>query len=204
MRYIVYIISRHIDSFQYCSSQVTRSKKWADLGRLLGYGGIPGLATQMKNSYARVILPYEHFCEHVRNSPNMSPSKPHDPTLKTHMNIQSAGKSVRSSIGAGDDSPPSSPLTATSSPLSEPPDESDKNDSTRPRRSARQTSHEQSTRKYLDITTYDLLTSMRAAQLHASLLALQKPSRPLSMELTRKIDGHLLRCVPTPARCLER
>ncbi|THH02163.1 hypothetical protein EW026_g654 [Hermanssonia centrifuga] len=124
---------------------VTRSKKWADLGRLLGYGGIPGLATQMKNSYARVILPYEHFCEHVRNSPNMSPSKPHDPTLKTHMNIQSAGKSVRSSIGAGDDSPPSSPLTATSSPLSEPPDESDKNDSTRPRRSARQTSHEQST-----------------------------------------------------------
>ncbi|KIP08343.1 hypothetical protein PHLGIDRAFT_35021 [Phlebiopsis gigantea 11061_1 CR5-6] len=116
--------------------QVTRNKKWADLGRLLGYGGIPGLATQIKNSYARVILPYEHFCNHVRNSPNLSPAKQTDPNLKTHMNIQTAGKSARSSVGVDDESPPSSPLSSSSSPLSEPPDESE----ARPRRSARQTS----------------------------------------------------------------
>lgn len=63
---------------------MTRDKTWADLGRLLGYTGIPGLATQMRNSYTRVILPYEQFCEQVRNSPTLSPSKPCDPGLKTH------------------------------------------------------------------------------------------------------------------------
>ena len=87
----------------------------------------------MKNSYARVILPYEHFCDHVRNSPNLSPGKQHDPTLKTHMNIQTASKQARSTP-ADDDSPPSSPLSSSSSPLSEPPDESE----TRLRRSSRQ------------------------------------------------------------------
>lgn len=122
--------------------QVTRTKKWADLGRLLGYGGIPGLATQIKNSYARVILPYEHFCDHVRNSMNLSPVKQSDPNLKTHTNIQTGSKSARSSVDADDDSPPSSPLSSSSSPLSEPPDESE----TRLRRSARQTSADQPTR----------------------------------------------------------
>ncbi|KAL4247157.1 [histone H3]-trimethyl-L-lysine(4) demethylase [Abortiporus biennis] len=123
---------------------VTRAKKWADLGRLLGYGGVPGLATQMKNSYSRVILPYEHFCEHVRNSPNLTLNKPHDPQLKTHSNLQSSGKASTSANGgstAADISPPSSPLTVTSSPLSEPPDEGDYKDS-KLRRSTRQTSQE--------------------------------------------------------------
>ena len=49
-----------------------------------------------------------------------------DPHLKTHTNIQSAGKIPRSGsgvTGVDDKSPPSSPLTATSSPLSEPPDD---------------------------------------------------------------------------------
>ncbi|CCM06448.1 uncharacterized protein FIBRA_08712 [Fibroporia radiculosa] len=131
---------------------VTRGKKWADLGRMLGYGGIPGLSTQMKNSYTRVILPYEHYRERVRNSPNMSPNKPRDPQLRTHVNIQSASKSRSdSSAKADDDSPPSSPLTATSSPLSEPPDESEAKDaaggrsgSSKTRRNPRQSSHEQS------------------------------------------------------------
>ncbi|KAH8830972.1 PLU-1-like protein-domain-containing protein [Flagelloscypha sp. PMI_526] len=40
--------------------EVTKQKKWPDMGRLLGYGGIP------------VILPYEHFCErHVTMSPKL-------------------------------------------------------------------------------------------------------------------------------------
>ncbi|KAH9942560.1 hypothetical protein B0H21DRAFT_824117 [Amylocystis lapponica] len=126
---------------------VTKAKKWADLGRLLGYGGIPGLSTQIRNSYSRVILPYEHYRERVRNSSAMSPIKPRDPQLKTHINIQSAGTSSRLSNSAdptGEESPPSSPLTVTSSPLSEPPDEGDyresngvKVETSRPRRSTR-------------------------------------------------------------------
>ncbi|KAI0775906.1 PLU-1-like protein-domain-containing protein [Trametes elegans] len=135
---------------------VTKEKKWADLGRLLGYTGIPGLATQIRNSYTRVILPYEQFCEHVRSSSALSPNKPRDPQLKTHVNIQSASSSGRLSTPNSmmdDESPPSSPLTATSSPLSEPPDEGDvkdanglKSEMSRPRRSARHASQEQNTR----------------------------------------------------------
>ncbi|GBE79852.1 predicted protein [Sparassis crispa] len=108
---------------------VTRTKKWADLGRLLGYGGIPGLSTQMRNSYARVILPFEQFSDRA-GRPSASGS---------------------ASV-AGDESPPSSPLTMTSSPLSEPPDEGDYKDHAadrpsmaRPRRSARHSSQEHTT-----------------------------------------------------------
>ena len=54
------------------TSKVNKGKKWADLGRLLGFSGIPGLSTQIKNSYTRVILPYEHFCERVRSNPSIS------------------------------------------------------------------------------------------------------------------------------------
>ena len=113
--------------------QVTKTKKWADLGRLLGYGGIPGLATQLKNSYSRVILPWENrYEQHVKNTPS------------SHKRTTSNGESLNKG-GANDDSPPSSPLTATSSPLSEPPDESE----SRLRRSTRQTSNDP-TRKLSD------------------------------------------------------
>ncbi|TFK43830.1 jumonji superfamily protein [Crucibulum laeve] len=134
---------------------VTKGKKWSDLGRVLGYRGIPGLSTQIKNSYTRVILPYEHFCERTRNSPAMSPIIARDAHLKTHSSIHSVGKLSRLSTSVttpGGTSPPGSPLTATSSPLSEPPDESDSKDangkpsSSRPRRSTRMGS-EQSTPK---------------------------------------------------------
>ncbi|KAG1752367.1 PLU-1-like protein-domain-containing protein [Suillus paluster] len=102
---------------------VTKHKKWGDLGALLGYRGIPGLSTQIKNSYTRVILPYEHFCDCVRNSPTLSasPTVARDPQLKTHMNIQTATHPLTTPRERG--SPPSSPLTSTSSPLSEPPDD---------------------------------------------------------------------------------
>jgi len=104
---------------------VTKNKKWGDLGALLGYRGIPGLSTQIKNSYTRVILPYEHFCDRVRNSPllSTSPNVARDPQLKTHMNIQTATHPLTSPREHG--SPPSSPLTSTSSPLSEPSDDGD-------------------------------------------------------------------------------
>ncbi|KAG5648789.1 hypothetical protein DXG03_000138 [Asterophora parasitica] len=135
---------------------VTKEKKWSDLGRILGYRGVPGLSTQIKNSYTRVILPYEHFCEKARNTPGIAPIA-HDPQLKTHVNIQSAGKLSRLSATAtttGNPSPPSSPLTATSSPLSEPPDEGESRDadgnrseSSRPRRSTRMGSEASSSKK---------------------------------------------------------
>ena len=134
---------------------MTKGKKWSDLGRTLGYGGVPGLSTQLKNSYTRVVLPFEQFSERVKNLQS-TPPPTHE--LKTHSNIQSAKLPVFSSSAHGDDnnSPPSSPLSNTSSPLSEPPDESEaKNasgshsDSGKPRRSPRTGSQEQITRTHL-------------------------------------------------------
>ncbi|KAF8265161.1 hypothetical protein EI94DRAFT_1736530 [Lactarius quietus] len=111
---------------------VTKGKKWADLGRLLGYSGISGLSTQIKNSYTRVILPYEHWCEHVRASPlaSLATAPRGDSQLRTHTNMQkrpwSAGGSASGRPEHDDSlSPPDSPLTESSSPLSEPPDESE-------------------------------------------------------------------------------
>ncbi|KAG6841826.1 hypothetical protein C0991_006233 [Blastosporella zonata] len=146
---------------------VNREKKWSDLGRILGYRGIPGLSTQIKQSYTRIILPYEHFCEKAKNTPGIAPQI-HDPQLKTHHNIQSAGKPQSSprkpsrlsapAINAGDSSPPSSPLTDTSSTLSEAPDEKETRDadgkSSRPRRSTRMGSLEQlSPKKPVSVST---------------------------------------------------
>ncbi|KAG6845439.1 hypothetical protein H0H87_009347 [Tephrocybe sp. NHM501043] len=139
---------------------VTKEKKWSDIGRILGYRGIPGLSTQIKQSYTRVILPYEHFCEKAKNTPGIA--QVHDPQLKTHHNIQSSGKPQSSPkkpsrlssapINADESSPPSSPLTDTSSPLSEAPDEketrdADGNRTSRPRRSMRMSSQEQASPK---------------------------------------------------------
>lgn len=136
---------------------VTKGKKWSDLGRILGYRGIPGLSTQIKNSYTRVILPFEHFCDRARNSPAMSPIFARDAHLRTHTNIQSPSRLSRPSaivkLKDEDTSPPGSPLTATSSPLSEPPDESDFRDANgnkdpgRSRRNTRMGSQEQPLRK---------------------------------------------------------
>lgn len=115
---------------------VTKNKKWADLGAKLGYRGIPGLSTQVRNSYTRIILPYVHFCERVRNSPNLSasPIMKTDPHLKTHVNIHNLN--ALSSLTRYPSSPPSSPLTASSSPLSEPPDDADYRERVRTRSEA--------------------------------------------------------------------
>lgn len=135
--------------------QVTKGKKWADLGRHLGYSGISGLSTQIKNAYTRVILPYEHWCEHVRASPlaSLATAQRGDSQLRTHTNTQKrtwAGGSASKPDRDGSDSPPDSPLTATSSPLSEPPEESevkDEPDENAPcRRRGRPSNSEQKTR----------------------------------------------------------
>ena len=132
--------------------QVTKQKKWSDIGRVLGYGGVPGLSTQLKNSYTRVVLPFEQFSDRVKNLTSTLPTS-HE--LKTHSNIQSAKSATAgSSTRTNDASPPSSPLTTTSSPLSEPPDESDLKDrssNSKQRRSTRTGSQEQQIRGYYPI-----------------------------------------------------
>ncbi|KAJ7167585.1 jumonji superfamily protein [Mycena filopes] len=132
---------------------VTKKKLWSDLGRILGYHGIPGLSTQLKNSYTRVILPFE---EYEAKNASKEASKP--PSPKKHMNGHTNGtveeKRPRSTISAKsmDNSPPDSPLTSTSSPLSEPPEDGEhkangsKPPSTRPRRSTRMGSHDQNSK----------------------------------------------------------
>ncbi|KAI9464290.1 jumonji superfamily protein [Russula earlei] len=135
---------------------VTKGKKWADLGRYLGYTGISGLSTQIKNSYTRIILPYEHWCKHVRASPlaSLATAPRGDSQLRTHTNMQkrtwSAGSASAKPDCDGSMSPPDSPLTATSSPLSEPPESEIKEepDESAPRRRRGRTStlSEQKTR----------------------------------------------------------
>ena len=97
------------------SRKVTKAKQWADLGRVLGYRGVPGLSTQIKNSYARIILPYEHYMARVKNSPAMSPivanttpgaAAPATPSKLSINTVPSASMK--------DESPPSSPLSAVS------------------------------------------------------------------------------------------
>lgn len=120
---------------------VTKNKKWSDLGRKLGYRGIPGLSTQLRNSYTRVILPFEHFCERARNSPALSPM------IKGGFTTKNSRLST-TVVAADASSPPSSPLTASSSPLSEPPDDNESKDingvkAPKARRSARAVSQDQ-------------------------------------------------------------
>jgi hypothetical protein len=86
----------------------------------MGFTGIPGLSTQLKNSYTRVILPFEHYSERVRNSPALSPAtnRTQDPQLKTHQNIQTPSRMniMKNSPLQGEvmASPPSSPLSSVS------------------------------------------------------------------------------------------
>jgi len=118
--------------------QVNKARKWVDIGRTMGYIGLPTLPSQLRHAYARVILPYEDFCERGRNSPT-SPSR--GTQSKPQVN-GTPGKSVHPAQN-GDISAPSSPLTTSSSPLSEPPDESESKEqvaNARPRRSTRRMS----------------------------------------------------------------
>ncbi|KAJ6539749.1 PLU-1-like protein-domain-containing protein [Mycena capillaripes] len=121
---------------------VTKKKLWSDLGRILGYHGIPGLSTQLKSSYTRVILPFEEY-----EAKNASKDK-HSPPKKA---MNGDDKRARSTVSTKsmDISPPDSPLTSTSSPLSEPPEDGvngSKPASSRPRRSTRMGSHDQNSK----------------------------------------------------------
>ncbi|KIO30967.1 hypothetical protein M407DRAFT_222108 [Tulasnella calospora MUT 4182] len=55
---------------------VSRAKQWGGVARTMGYDGIVGVSTQLKNVYIRIILPFEQFSDHTRNSPSMSAVSP--------------------------------------------------------------------------------------------------------------------------------
>lgn len=118
----------------------------------MGYRGIPGLSTQIKNSYTRVILPFEHYCDRGRNSPTLAQTVTRDGErmqVSEEPDVNPLRLSTAATLGQ-EDSPRGSPSTARSSPLSEPPDESEtkdrngKSSSTRLRRSSRMSFPEQS------------------------------------------------------------
>ncbi|THV08208.1 hypothetical protein K435DRAFT_824791 [Dendrothele bispora CBS 962.96] len=125
---------------------VNKARKWIDIGRAMGYIGLPTLPSQLRNAYTRVILPYEHFCERGRSTPT---SPPRASQNRAQVN-GTPGKSTQPTQNGGDISAPSSPLTARSSPLSEPPDESESKEqvaNARPRRSTRRMSQVETPKK---------------------------------------------------------
>ncbi|EJD01561.1 uncharacterized protein FOMMEDRAFT_111482 [Fomitiporia mediterranea MF3/22] len=99
--------------------KVNKEKKWSEVGRLLGYTGIPGLSTQLRNSYIRVILPYEVYSDGIRSSAVFASSN--------RKKTQSPAPESRSASNQPPPSPTFSPLSTSSSPLSEPPDDADLN-----------------------------------------------------------------------------
>ena len=102
--------------------QVNQTKRWADIGRLLGYTGIPGLSTQLRNSYIRVIRPYEEFQAGVQRPSTNSGSQAQDASAsRDSMRTPPPGENGAGPSGSA--SPLGSPLSNTSSPLSEPPDD---------------------------------------------------------------------------------
>ncbi|KAJ7639289.1 jumonji superfamily protein [Roridomyces roridus] len=125
---------------------VTKKKLWSDLGRILGYHGIPGLSTQLKNSYTRVILPFEEYeAKNVSKPQTQAPPKKE----KAANGDDNPSRPSLSAKPMDVSPPPESPLTSTSSPLSEPPEDGEhkangKPASNRPRRSTRMGSVDQS------------------------------------------------------------
>jgi hypothetical protein len=45
----------------------------------MGYSGIPGVGTQLKMTYQRIITPFENFLANLRSNGNASPNGPHTP-----------------------------------------------------------------------------------------------------------------------------
>lgn len=86
--------------------RVCKGKKWAEIGRILGYSGkiMSSLSTSLKNSYAKWLEPYERFCagakpavqwqmEQERGGPYGTPSPVPSPLKKSsHATPSSLGK----------------------------------------------------------------------------------------------------------------
>lgn len=87
--------------------QVSKNKKWAELGQLMGYQSIPGLASQLKNSYMKIILPFENYSDHVRSAPIPEATNP--------LSAETNGSAEAPAAPTGDSgSAPPSPLSQLS------------------------------------------------------------------------------------------
>ncbi|TDL29675.1 hypothetical protein BD410DRAFT_736763 [Rickenella mellea] len=153
---------------------VNKGKKWADLGRLLGYGGIPGLSMQLRNSYVRVILPYEHFSDRVRNSPNNTPNATHDAKSAPIMGKTPPPGGQTNAVSADGVNDRSSPLSNSSSPLSEPPDDGEAKEV-----NGRTGSHRESSKERRKSSLLDTPARMNSLSLNS------QPSAPSFKEETK-------------------
>ncbi|KAG9015030.1 hypothetical protein FRB94_007102 [Tulasnella sp. JGI-2019a] len=126
---------------------VSRTKQWGEVARLLGYEGIVGVSSQLKNAYARIILPFEQFSDHIRNSPSMAALSPMTTKIIDNQTsrMRMAGtthlapsRMANGRMGSGGFRPTlaSSSQTrqssVTSSGLSEPPEEAERKPSVHP------------------------------------------------------------------------
>ncbi|KAF9511580.1 hypothetical protein BS47DRAFT_1394971 [Hydnum rufescens UP504] len=78
---------------------VTLNRLWGDIGRAMGYEGIVGVSTQLKNAYTRIIHPFDAFVAQVRGLPVPgSPDTPRVPkySTRTRSNQNTPGSSSSS------------------------------------------------------------------------------------------------------------
>ena len=53
---------------------MTAENKWSDISKTLGYSAIPNVPAALKQTYETLIVPYENFVVHVKNSPALTPN----------------------------------------------------------------------------------------------------------------------------------
>ncbi|KIO30970.1 hypothetical protein M407DRAFT_222112 [Tulasnella calospora MUT 4182] len=82
---------------------VSRAKQWGEVARAMSYDGIVGVSTQLKNAYIRIILPFEQFSEHIRNSPSMSALSPE---IRYPPTSPAAASRMGGRMGAANQAPP--------------------------------------------------------------------------------------------------
>jgi histone demethylase JARID1 len=94
--------------------KVCKLKKWAEIGRDLGYSGkiMSSLSTSLKNSYQRWLFPYEEYLRHAKPGVHqqlefeyggpLTPSPAHSPMKRSHQNTPSSLRDDSPAIRASD------------------------------------------------------------------------------------------------------
>lgn len=90
--------------------QVTAAGQWASIGDVLGYAGVEGAPSEIKNSYECIILPYEHHMARIKDTamipvPPPSAAVPPSPRVISARNHLS--ETVRDRHSEGSARPPS-------------------------------------------------------------------------------------------------
>lgn len=108
--------------------RVCKDKKWAEIGRDLGYSGkiMSSLSTSLKNSYQRWLHPYEEYLRRVKlggpQQPETDLGGPYSPHVQPHQSSMShpvPSQSAPPVMGTG--SPAMQPAAAQSPSLQNPP-----------------------------------------------------------------------------------